>query len=104
MTALETDVSSHRETYAGKRDLVCGLLEPSFKFVRPSGGFYVFAEIPDRFGSATEFCEAAAEQNVLVIPGNIFSGRDTHFRISYATSDEMIQRGCEVLCRMASSD
>jgi aspartate aminotransferase len=39
---------------------------------------------------------------VLVIPGNVFSSRDTHFRISYATTDAKIQEGCEILNRLAS--
>jgi len=102
LTALDTDVSHHREAYARKRDLVCSLLSPSFELVRPSGGFYVFPKAPAHFACATEFCETAAGQSVLVIPGNAFSTRDTHFRISYATSDAMIRRGCEVLCRLAS--
>jgi len=102
LAALDTDVSQHHRDYTQKRDLVCSLLKPHFDFVRPSGGFYVFPKVPDRFAGATEFAEAAAEQNVLVIPGNIFSGRDTNFRISYATSDDMIRRGCAVLCRLAA--
>ncbi|MFM9063047.1 MAG: aspartate aminotransferase, partial [Pirellula sp.] len=36
-----------------------------------------------------------------VIPGNIFSKRDTHFRISFAASDEMLDRGIEVLRKLA---
>ena len=103
LAALDTDVSGHCRDYAKKRDLVCSLLEGRFEFVRPSGGFYVFPKVPDNFADATEFAEAAAEQNVLVIPGNIFSGRDTHFRISYATSNDMIRRGCDVLCRLSTS-
>ena len=102
LVALETDVSGHRTEYARKRDLVCELLKPHFDFVRPTGGFYVFPKAPDRFANATAFCEAVAEHNVLVIPGGIFSDRDSHFRISYATSNDMIRRGCDVLCRLAS--
>ena len=30
---------------------------------------------------------------VLIIPGNVFSERDTHFRISYATTDEKLRQG-----------
>ncbi|HVP10198.1 MAG TPA: aminotransferase class I/II-fold pyridoxal phosphate-dependent enzyme [Phycisphaerae bacterium] len=101
LTALHTDVSDYRQAYTKKRDLVCTLLEPCFEFQRPSGGFYVFPKVPSRFANATEFCEKTAEQNVLVIPGSIFSSRDTHFRISYATADDLIRRGCEVLCRLA---
>ena len=41
--------------------------------------------------------ERAIANNVLVIPGNVFSERDTHFRISYATTDEKLRQGCEIL-------
>ncbi len=102
LKALETDVSNHRRDYTGKRDLVCGLLENKFEFVRPTGGFYVFPRVPPHFANATAFCEAASEKGVLVIPGNIFSSQDTHFRISYATTDDMIRRGCDVLSRLAA--
>ncbi len=102
LTAMDTSVKGNREAYAKKRDLACGLLQESFDFARPSGGFYLFPRIPKRFGCAVQFAEAAAEHQVLVIPGSIFSGRDTHFRISYAVSDDLIRRGCDVLCRLAS--
>ena len=35
----------------------------------------------------------AIENQLLIIPGSIFSGRDTHFRISYAASEATIERG-----------
>jgi len=101
LVGLDVDVSAHRRDYAAKRDLVCDLLASRFEFERPAGGFYVFPRVPDRYPDATRFCDAAAERSVLVIPGNIFSGRDSHFRISYATSDDQIRRGCELLCGLA---
>lgn len=101
LTALETDVSDHARDYAKKRDLVCDLLKSCFEFVRPTGGFYVFPKAPSGFASATQFCESALTEGVIVIPGNVFSGVDTHFRISYATTDEMIRRGCDALCKLA---
>ncbi len=101
LTALETDVSGHCRDYSAKRDLVCDLLKGSFDFVRPGGGFYVFPPAPKSFANATAFAEAAMKESVIVIPGGIFSRRDTHFRISYAASDAMLRRGCEVLCRLA---
>jgi aspartate aminotransferase/aminotransferase len=39
----------------------------------------------------------------MVIPGNIFSDHDTHFRISYAVDDAVIERGIEVLRKLAES-
>jgi aspartate/methionine/tyrosine aminotransferase len=47
--------------------------------------------------SGTEFVGRAIANELLIIPGNIFSARDTHFRISYAASGETIERGLEVL-------
>ena len=29
--------------------------------------------------------------------GSVFSEQDTHFRLSYATDDETIRRGCAIL-------
>jgi len=55
----------------------------------------MFVETPD--GDATKFVEKAIKNNVLIIPGGIFSQRDTHFRISYATTDEKIAQGVEIL-------
>ena len=36
-----------------------------------------------------EFVTRAIEKHqLLIIPGNVFSRRDTHFRISYAAADD----------------
>jgi aspartate aminotransferase/aminotransferase len=43
----------------------------------------------------------AIENGLLIIPGGIFSQRDTHFRISFAAPDATIDRGIEVLRRLA---
>ena len=48
-----------------------------------------------------EFVARAIERKLLIIPGNIFSRRDTHFRISYAAPDATIQRGIDVLRDLA---
>ena len=101
VTAMDTDVSHFRDSYAKQRDLVCGLMEKRFEFTRPSGGFYLFPRVPAGYASGEAFAAAALNESVLVIPGGVFSGQDTHFRLSYAASDAMLRRGCEVLCRLA---
>jgi len=35
------------------------------------------------------------------VPGNVFSERNTHFRISFAAPDETLRRGVEVLNSLA---
>jgi aspartate/methionine/tyrosine aminotransferase len=51
-----------------------------------------------RPATATDFCATAIEHNVLTMPGGAFSERDTHFRVSYATTDEKLPQGCVILC------
>ena len=46
------------------------------------------------------FAEHAVERNVLVIPGNVFSSRDTHFRISFACPEDRLQQGLYTLAGM----
>ena len=97
LEALDTDMTARVDEYRGKRDLVCRELGGVFDLVRPSGGFYVFPRIPPKYPTATAFVEEAIRRNVLIIPGEVFSERDTHFRISYAAPDDKIHRGCETL-------
>ncbi len=99
IAALDCDVSGHVEQYRSKRDLIYEGLRDKFEMVRPGGAFYVFVRAPG--DNASEFVERAIANNVLVIPGNVFSEKDTHFRISYATSDEKIQKGVEILRKLA---
>jgi aspartate aminotransferase/aminotransferase len=59
----------------------------------------VFPRAP--WGTGEQFVHKAIENKLLIIPGNIFSQHDTHFRISYAASDATIARGLEVLRKLA---
>ena len=52
-------------------------------------------------GVRDSFVEKAIASNLLIIPGSIFSNHDTHFRISYAASDETIEQGIEILQDLA---
>lgn len=99
IAALDYNVTDFVDEYRRKRDLIYEGLRDKFEVVRPSGAFYAFVKAPG--GSGTEFVEEAIRNNVLVIPGNVFSEKDTHFRISFATSNEKLQQGVEILRRLA---
>ena len=90
--------------YRRRRDrLVAGLCDAGYDVTSPGGAFYVFPKVPDRCGTATEFVTRAIQNNLLIIPGNVFSDRDSHFRISYAASEATIDRGIDVLGQLARS-
>lgn len=95
IAAMDYDVSSHVDAYRQKRNLIYEGLKDKFEIIKPAGAFYAFIKAPN--GRATAFVEKAIANNVLIIPGNVFSEKDTHFRISYATSNEKIEKGIEIL-------
>ncbi len=99
--ALDVDISGHVRDYRNKRDRLLAGLADCYEVEVPGGAFYAFPKAPG--GSGTRFVERAVEHNLLVIPGNIFSGADTHFRISYAAPDATIDRGIEVLRNLANA-
>ncbi|MEN8127065.1 MAG: aminotransferase class I/II-fold pyridoxal phosphate-dependent enzyme [Planctomycetota bacterium] len=99
--ALAYDMSGYVDNYRAKRDRMLEGLGDCFEITKPGGAFYMFIKAPDKYSNATEFVKKAIENNVLVIPGNVFSEQDTHFRISYATTDEKIEKGIEILRKLA---
>jgi aspartate aminotransferase/aminotransferase len=98
--ALEVDTTPQIEAYRRKRDLLVAGLAGDYELIAPRGAFYAFPKAP--WGTGTEFVEKAIEQHqMLIIPGNVFSRRDTHFRISYAADDKVIERGIEAFKKLA---
>ncbi len=99
VVAVDEDLSSQVAAYRRKRDMVVEALTDDFELARPEGAFYAFPRAP--WGTATEFVAEAIKNNVLTIPGNVFSMRDTHFRISYAVDDATLSRGLDILRKVA---
>jgi aspartate aminotransferase len=99
IAALDCDMTRFVTSYRHKRDRIVAGLKDQFELVLPDGAFYAFPKTP--WGSSHEFVQACVEENLLVIPGKIFSRHDTHFRISYAAEDRVIDRGLEILNKVA---
>lgn len=99
--AMDVDVRGYMEDYRRKRDMLLAGLDGYYEIAKPGGAFYAFPKVPGD-ESATDFVTRAIDRGLLIIPGNIFSRRDTHFRLSYAADDATIERGIEVLQGLAS--
>jgi aspartate/methionine/tyrosine aminotransferase len=97
--ALDVDVSAIVAAYRRKRDRMVEGLAGSYELTAPGGAFYLFPRAP--WGTGAEFVSEAIRNNLLIIPGGTFSRRDSHFRISYAATDAMLERGIEILRRLA---
>ncbi len=98
VTAMDFDMTPYVDRYRAKRDRMIAGLKDHYEIVTPGGAFYLFPKLP--WGTGNEFIRAAIENELMVIPGNIFSDSDTHFRISYAADDSVLDRGIEVLQKL----
>ncbi|MDQ1257557.1 MAG: aspartate aminotransferase [Candidatus Hydrogenedentes bacterium] len=99
VVALGLDHSAKVDAYRAKRDIIYEGLREKFNPVKPGGAFYIFPPAPGGDGMA--FVQKAIQNNVLIIPGNVFSERNTHFRISFAAPNATLEKGIEVLNRLA---
>ncbi len=99
LAALDVDISASVLEYRRKRDFLLRELSSLYQIGPAGGAFYLFVKAP--WGTSSEFVAEAIRNGLLIIPGNVFSSQDTHFRISYAAEDRTLQRGVEVLQRIA---
>ena len=99
IAALDVELDQRIERFRQRRDRLVQALSEYYEIPRADGAFYLFPRTP--WGTGTEFVQAAIRNGLLIIPGNVFSSRDTHFRLSYAASEETIERGIEKLIELA---
>ena len=96
MKALEDEesVTKMKKEFEKRRNLAVSLLKEinDLSFYEPEGAFYIFPGYSiDRPDDAISL-DLLEKQNVIVTPGSPF-GAEKHFRISYATSEDVIREG-----------
>ena len=91
----EESVAEFFTAYLRRRSLlVNGLTELGFKVAEPEGAFYVFTSVKHTGMSDREFADRAlAEAKVQLIPGSLIVGGEDHIRISYAATEDAIEKG-----------
>lgn len=98
----QVDHSGNLAAYRRKRDLMVGILSQQFEIGAPDGAFYLWAKAP-KGHTGDSFVAKAIANNCLIIPGSVFSERASHFRICYTVPDATLQRGAELLCKLAQA-
>jgi aspartate/methionine/tyrosine aminotransferase len=100
--AFKVDLSDKVSAYKKKRDfLVSGLRKAGYECEEPGGAFYLFPKVPAEYKNGQAFIEEAIKHRLLLVPGHVFSNRDTHFRISYAASDAVLAEGLKIFEKLA---
>ena len=100
VAGLEMDMEDELQAYRKKRDFVYHGLKDFYALEKPEGSFYAFPAYPKGW-TEKNFIQACLERRLLLVPGSAFSRRATHFRLSFAASDETLEKGVEVLRSLA---
>jgi aspartate aminotransferase len=99
-------VETMRRAFEKRRNLICELLDaiPGVAYARPQGAFYAFPDVSAHYGRTLGGMQVGnsfdmanyllEDAKVAVVPGAAF-GDDKCFRLSFATSEEKIQKGLE---------
>lgn len=91
--------------YQKRRDMIVEKLGGLTHIAPPGGAFYAWIKVPEHLGmTGAEFTDLAAEHNVLVVNGGVFSSQDTHFRISYATDPAKLAKGLDTLAGLMTEN
>ncbi|MEO1293266.1 MAG: pyridoxal phosphate-dependent aminotransferase [Pseudomonadota bacterium] len=108
-------IPAAREAFQRRRDLVVSMLNQAsgLSCPMPEGAFYVYPSVAGCIGKTAEsgktletdeeFCtELLNQEGVAAVFGSAF-GLSPHFRVSYATSDEVLTDACQRIQRFCAS-
>ncbi len=98
VASFGVDMEPTIAAYQRRRDKVVQRLSTVTEVAIPGGAFYAFPKVPEHLGiTASQFAQRCIDRNVIIIPGGVFSSRDTHLRLSFAVNDQTLDRGLDVL-------
>ncbi|MBZ7941560.1 pyridoxal phosphate-dependent aminotransferase [Campylobacter molothri] len=101
----DQDIETMRQAFEKRRNIALDILEkiPNISFYKPEGAFYLFINIQKIEKDSMKFCKKLLEEEkVAVVPGVGF-GMDGYFRISYATSEDLIKKGLERIAKFVKN-
>ncbi|KAB0679778.1 pyridoxal phosphate-dependent aminotransferase [Aureimonas leprariae] len=115
LSGTQDFIPRNREIFQGRRDLVVSMLNQAngIKCPTPEGAFYVYPSCEGLIGRKTEagkviesdvdfVTELLEAEGVAVVQGSAF-GLGPNFRISYATSDALLEEACARIQRFCAS-
>lgn len=109
LTGPQDTVIEMREAFDKRRQKMISMLSsaPGIRLHEPEGAFYVFPSVEGLLGGEYPTASALAEgllenEGIAVVPGESF-GAPGHLRLSYALSDEDLERGVSRMISMFGS-
>jgi aspartate aminotransferase len=106
----QAEVARMVEAFRRRRDLVTNLFAevvPGLPYVKPNGAFYLFFRVDSLFRDGMADSSAVCtwlleEAEIAMVPGVAF-GDDRYVRMSYATSDDLLEKAIHRLGKAVES-
>ncbi|AKH99459.1 aspartate/tyrosine/aromatic aminotransferase [Hoeflea sp. IMCC20628] len=115
LTGTQDFIPKNQEIFRGRRDLVVSMLNQAkgIQCPTPEGAFYVYPSCADLIGKTAPsgkvietdedfVTELLETEGVAVVHGSAF-GQGPNFRISYATSEELLEEACTRIQRFCAA-
>ncbi len=103
--SADADIETMRIEFEKRRNIAIELINKidGLSVVKPNGAFYLFVNIKDVSNDSMEFCKGLLEEvGVAVVPGVAF-GLEGYFRLSFATSEDIIRDGISRIKKFVES-
>jgi aspartate aminotransferase/aminotransferase len=91
--ALDEDMNQFVKIYKLRRDKLYEGLNEKYNIVQSQGAFYFFVKYPY---DGAKFVQNCIDNNLLIVPGNVFSENNKYFRISFASKEDHIDGAIEI--------
>jgi aspartate aminotransferase/aminotransferase len=99
IAALKEPVAS-REIYFKKRQLIINsLTKVGYDIQGNDGAFYTYFKVPSG-SNDMEFIDLAMKENLILLPGRIFSQEQTFVRLSYGGNIKEIEKGLNIITKI----
>jgi aspartate aminotransferase len=103
--SADNDIETMRVEFEKRRNIAMELINEidGLSVVKPNGAFYLFVNIKGVSNDSMEFCKGLLEEvGVAVVPGLAF-GLEGYFRLSFATSEDIIRDGISRIAKFVAS-
>ncbi len=101
LKAFECDISRYVREYKIRGEMLYKGLKDKYQITKPQGAFYFFVKYPY---DPDRFIKDCLQNNLLIISGDTFSEKNTHFRISFVVPRKDIQKAIEILSKLANQN
>jgi aspartate aminotransferase/aminotransferase len=95
---MSMNISSYVDVYRKNLDYIEKELNPKLNFERSEGAYYAFIKSPK---GEPDFIEKLIKNNVLVIPGEVFSQKKGYFRLSFAVDIKNLKEGIKIINKIS---